>query len=238
MRRSIFPIIAAGGLLLAVGCQSEEALKKVEQEVSDLKIEVFKMRREMEDANRKAEAERTEAEQARKLDRRFQADLQDTLRQFQESARVLNNRLQEAPRRTGKASTQEPGPATSSDDEKAFNSVLLDYNRGSYALAVESLDLFLKSNPQSIRRPDALFYLGLSHYNLKAYDKAKGVFEQILKDFPSSSQFLPARLKRAQCLKYLGLKPGALKAFQEITEGFPGTSEARTAQQELEDLGF
>ena len=36
----------------------------------------------------------------------------------------------------------------------------------------------------------------------------------------------------------LGLKAAAVKALQELVNGFPGTAEARTAQQELNDLGL
>nr|WP_320131349.1 tetratricopeptide repeat protein [uncultured Holophaga sp.] len=229
-------VVLLGGL---VGCQSEEEFHKMQLEMGDLKMEVFKLRRQMEDSNQKQDAANGAAEEARKQDMRFQADLQDTLRQLQDSTRVLSNRLQEAPvRRSGRTPQVAPEPqAPVQEDEKAFQAVLLDYNKGNFALAAESLELFLKNNPNSSRKPDALFYMGLSHYNLKAYDKAQSVFEELLKEHPSSRQFLPAKLKRAQCLKWLGLKPAAIQAFKEIQSGFPGTSEARTAGQELEDLG-
>lgn len=236
VKHALVTLLVLGGL---VGCQSEEQLKKMQVEMGDMKMEVFKLRRQMEDASQKQTAEYTAADEARKLDRRFQADLQDTLRQLQDSTRTLNSRLQETPtRRSGKTTpAPEPQAPPVQDDEKALQAVLLDYNRGNYTLAAESLELFVKGNPNSSRKPDALFYLGLSHYNLKAYDKAKSVFEQLLKDHPTSNQFLPAKLKRAQCLKWLGLRPAAIQAFREIKSGFPGTSESRTAQQELEDLG-
>ena len=51
-------VLGSAALLLAVGCNSGEQLKRVEQELSELKIEVFKLRREAEDANAKAETER------------------------------------------------------------------------------------------------------------------------------------------------------------------------------------
>jgi TolA-binding protein len=105
-------------------------------------------------------------------------------------------------------------------------------------LASEGLELFLKSNPQSPRRPDATFTLGLCWFNQKVYDKAKLSFDQVLKDYSNSNQFLPAKLKRAQCLHRMGLKASAIKAYKEITDGFNGSPEARTAQQELADLGF
>lgn len=237
--RPMLASIALACLAFNVGCTSEDQLRKVEQEVGDLKLEVFKLRQQIEESNRMAEAERTAAGEARNLDRKFQADLQETMRQLQEATRVLNNRLGSASLQPGKPGASPAQPAaTTSDDEKAFNAAVLDYNRGNYALSAESLALFLKSNPQSPRRPDALFFLGLSYYNQKVYDKAQVVFDQILKDHASSSQFLPAKLKRAQCFVKQGLKPAAVKAFNEIVSGFPGTPEARTAQQELADLGF
>ncbi|HNX31476.1 MAG TPA: tetratricopeptide repeat protein [Holophaga sp.] len=238
--RPMIASIALACMAFSVGCTSEEQLQKVEQEVGDLKLEVFKLRQQVEDANRLAEAERKAAGEARVLDRRFQADLQEVLRQLQESTRILNNRIgSAASTRAAKPGTPEaPQPAAASDDEKAFNAAVLDYNRGNYALAAESLTLFLKSHADSPRRPDALFFLGLSYYNQKSYDKASPVFDQIMKDHASSNQFLPAKLKRAQCFVKQGLKPAAVKAFNEITSGFPGTPEARTAQQELADLGF
>ncbi|MBK8792306.1 MAG: tetratricopeptide repeat protein [Holophaga sp.] len=241
-------IITAGligiGLFGTVGCNSGEQIRKVEREVGDLKLEVFKLRKEMEDANKYSEAERAAAAEARNLDRRFQADLQETLRQLQESTRVLNNRMGDAVR-TGRATTtstrpaaEAVSPAAQGEEEKSFGAAILDYNRGNYAIAADSLELFLKGSPSSAKRPDALFFLGLAHYNQKAYDKAQRAFEQILKEHTTSTQFLPAKLKRAQCLLKQGLKPAAVKAFKEITEGFQGTPEARTAQQELADLGF
>jgi TolA-binding protein len=224
-------------LALAVGCGSEDQLKRVEQEVGDMKLEVFKLRQQMEEANRKLDAEVAAANESRNQDRRFQADLQETLRQVQDTARALNNKIGNLPKTAASRAPAEAAPSVP-EDEKAFGAAQLDYNRGSYSLAAESLELFLKSYPNSGKRPDAIFILGLSHYNLKAYDRAQGAFDQILRDFPTSNQFLPAKLKRAQCLNRMGLKPAAVRAFKEIVEGFPGTPEARTAQQELSDLGF
>ena len=228
------PLLA---FLVCIGCGSEDQLKRVEQEVGDMKVEVFKLRQQMEEANRKMDAERGAAADGRAQDRRFQADLQESLRQLQDTTRVLNNKVGSLPKTTAPRVASDPVPGVA-EDEKAFGSAQLDYNRGSYGLAAESLELFLKSYPSSAKRPDAVFFLGLCHYNQKNFDKAQTAFDQILRDFPNSNQFLPAKLKRAQCLNRQGLKPAAVRAFKELVEGFPGTPESRTAQQELADLGF
>ncbi|MDR3670799.1 MAG: tetratricopeptide repeat protein [Holophaga sp.] len=238
--------LALSSLVVCVGCVSGDELKRVEDEVGDLKLEVFKLRSQVEEGNKKADEDRSANAEGRTQDRRFQADLQETMRQLQDTTRVLSNRMGDAGVRrsagSGRAAAPAPvavaEPAPVGDEEKAFTAAVLDYNRGNYALAAEGLSLFLKANPQAAQRPDALFYLGLCFFNQKLYDKAKPSFEQILREHASSSQFLPAKLKRAQCLQRMGLKPAAITAFKEITNGFPGSPEARTAQQELADLGF
>ena len=234
-RMMLLPALAA---LLAVGCGSEDQLRRVEQEVGDLKLEVFKLRQSVEEGNKRAQADQQAAAEARNQDRRFQADLQESLRQVQDTTRVLNNRLNSQPKGTSRPAAETQAPAVSAEDERAYNAAVLDYNRGNYPLAAEGLELFLKTYPQSMKRPDALFFLGLCHYNQRAFDKAQAAFDRIIKEHAASPQFLPARLKRAQCLLKQGLKPAALKAFRELVDGFPGSAEARTAQQELSDLGL
>lgn len=234
-RMMLLPALAA---LLAIGCGSEDQLRRVEQEVGDLKLEVFKLRQSVEEGNKKAQADQQAAAEARTQDRRFQADLQESLRQVQDTTRVLNNRLNSQPKGPSRPAAEPQAAAAAAEDERAYNAAVLDYNRGNYSLAAEGLELFLKTYPQSVKRPDALFFLGLCHYNQRAFDKAQAAFDRIIKEHAASPQFLPARLKRAQCLLKQGLKPAALKAFRELVDGFPGSAEARTAQQELSDLGL
>lgn len=237
--QSVIAAAALSGLFLTVGCNTGEQIRKVEQEVGDLKLEVFKLRQQTEEANKRAEADRAASTESRSQDRRFQADLQETLRQLQDNTRILNNRLSD-PVRTSRPGrpAESASPVATSEDDKAYAAAVLDYNRGNYQIAADSLELFLKGSPSSPKRPDAWFFLGLSYYNQKVYDKAQSAFDHILKEHSSSSQFLPAKLKRAQSLLKMGLKPAAVKAFREISEGFQGSPEARTAQQELSDLGF
>ncbi len=235
-RMMLLPVLVA---LLAIGCNSEDQLRRVEQEVGDLKLEVFKLRQSVEEGNKRAQTDQQASAEARNQDRRFQADLQESLRQVQDTTRVLNNRLNSQPRSVSRPVVDsQPSVAATAEDERAYNAAVLDYNRGNYPLAAEGLELFLKTYPQSGKRSDALFFLGLCHYNQRAFDKAQVAFERIIKEHAASPQFLPAKLKRAQCLLKQGLKPAALKAFRELVDGFAGSAEARTAQQELSDLGL
>lgn len=231
-----FPLALAA--LMSIGCASDDQMARVEQEVGDLKVEVFKLRQQTEEQNRKADAESQAASQFRDEDRRFRADLSESLRQIQTNTRTLGNRVTTMSRQEPAPSSVATPQSPAGDDEKAYNSAMLDYNRGNYALASDGFGLLVKTYPQSARKADALFFMGLCQYNQRAYDKAQAIFEQIVREMPTSSQFLPAKLKRAQCMERLGLKAAAVKALQELVNGFPGTAEARTAKQELDDLGF
>ena len=118
----LLPVLA---LAVSTGCGSEDQLKRVEQEVGDMKLEVFKLRQQMEDANRKLDAEVAAANEARNQDR----DLQETLRQVQDSTRALNNKVGSLPRSPLPRTSADPAPGVS-EDEKAFGAAQLDYNRG------------------------------------------------------------------------------------------------------------
>ncbi|HTL97907.1 MAG TPA: tetratricopeptide repeat protein [Holophagaceae bacterium] len=230
-----FPLAMAA--LKTIGCASDDQMARVEQEVGDLKVEVFKLRQQTEDQNRKADAESQAASQFRDEDRRFRADLSESLRQIQNNTRTLGNRVSTLSQPSAPAAVATP-QAPAGDDEKAYNAAMLDYNRGNYALASDGFGLLVKTYPQTARKADALFFMGLCQYNQRTYDKAQAIFEQIVREMPTSNQFLPAKLKRAQCMERLGLKAAAVKALQELVNGFPGTAEARTAKQELDDLGL
>lgn len=240
-QRNVALLAVFAGLAAFTGCESDERLKAVEREAGELKVEVFKLRQAQEENGRKADSDRKDASDWRTEDRQFRADLQETLRQLSEATRIINNRIGNIT--TGRTSTSPAtapatAPASTPEDDKAFGSAVLDYNRGNYAMAAEGLDLFLRSYPSSARKPDALFFQGMAYFNLKNFEKSQACFDRILRDHPTSSQFLPAKLKRGQCLLKQGLKPAALRVFKELVDGFQGTPEARTAQQEMTDLGY
>ena len=231
-----FPLALAA--LVSIGCASDDQMVRVEQQVGDLKVEVFKLRQQVEEQNRKADAESQAASQFRDEDRRFRADLSESLRQVQNNTRALGNRVPTVSRPDAPATAAATPAAPAGDDEKAFNAAMSDYNRGNYSLASDGFGLLVKTYPQSGRKADALFFMGLCQYNQRAYDKAQAIFDQIIRELPTSNQFLPAKLKSAQCMERLGLKAAAVKALQSLVNGYPGTPEARTAQQELNDLGL
>ena len=104
--------LALSGLMVCVGCVTPEQMKQSQDEIGDLKIEVFKLRSQVEEANKLADEDRRAGAEGRTQDRRFQADLQETLRQLQETTRILSNRLGDASvRRAAKPAVAPVAPA-------------------------------------------------------------------------------------------------------------------------------
>lgn len=91
MYKISIPLLVAG--ILTLGCDSSEQLARVEREVGDLKIEVFKLRRQMEDTQEVSKNEQKSDQDYRTQGRRFQADLQSTLSELTEVTKALNARL-------------------------------------------------------------------------------------------------------------------------------------------------
>lgn len=232
-------------MLMMVGCNPPEQLSKIEQEVGDLKIEVFKLRRQVESGQEVLQVEQKQNQDFRTLAKKANADTQASLAVIEEQTRALANRFSNnvaasrLPAASESAEVAIAPVATLPNDEDAnFRAAILDYNRGNYAVSSAAFTSFVELYPKSLKKGEALFFLGLCYYNTKVYDKSQQVFEQIIRELPSSAQFLPSKLKRAQSLLKQNLKPAAVKALQELKEGFPGTQEALIAQQELDDLGL
>ena len=244
--RSWITVSVLSVLLTFSGCASPELLKNMENELYNLKMETFRLRSQVEEFSKKMDEEHLASTDSRNQNRRFRADLQETLSQIQSATRILSNQLGDTKSKVSAKPLTSPMNTTTDnlvvapcdDDGKIFSAAVLDYNRGNYALASEGLSLFLKNNPKSDQCSDALFYLGLCYYNQKFFDKAKLTFEQIIHEHSASPQFIPAKLKRGQCLCKMDMKPAAIKAFKEIVDVFAGSPEAHTAKQELIDLGF
>ena len=165
-------------------------------------------------------------------DRRFQADLQETLRQLQDTTRVLSNRLGDSHRAPGRRrqgrrrQPRRPWPRRGSRAAGRGGQGLLAPPSWTTTGATtpwppRASTCSSRHNPQSPQRADALFYLGLSYYNQKRPDKATPVFGA---DHARLLQLLPVPPGQAQARPVpvrMGLKPAAITAFKEITERLP-----------------
>jgi tol-pal system protein YbgF len=114
-----------------------------------------------------------------------------------------------------------PPSATPRDEfDLAFGYV----QRKDYALAEDSLRVFLKKYPSDTRVPDAQYWLGESLYQRQRYRDAAESFLAVTTKFDRSSKAPDALMRLGQSLAALGEKETACAAWGEIGRKYAGAS--------------
>lgn len=98
-----------------------------------------------------------------------------------------------------------------------------------YSEAIDSLDAYIKANPEAGNTPQAMYFLGSCYTSLGRWDDALRVFAQYIKKYPllKNNPLLPSvYYERAYVYLQRNQKGDELKALEDakfITDNFPGT---------------
>jgi len=122
--------------------------------------------------------------------------------------------------------------------EQQFNQALLDYNRGKYDVAIIGFSDVLTNFPGSPYTEPSHYYLGVSHFQKKAYQKARDSFAQISARYPDGDFIKQSKLYEGQCYYYLNQHSRAILTLRDLIDNYPGTQEAALARQFLEKTGY
>ncbi len=134
-----------------------------------------------------------------------------------------------APRVYGDASTI----ARSGDERSAYNSAFDALKAGRYADAARAFQAFLDVHPDGVFAPNALYWLGESYYVTQNYALALEQFQTLLDRHPTHDKAAGALLKIGLCQYGLRRLDEAEAALLRVTERYPGTEAARTADDRL-----
>ncbi len=114
-----------------------------------------------------------------------------------------------------------PGPAEAGNPKQAYENAYGFLLQQDYGAAQSGFSDFLKRYPQDPLAPNALYWLGETHYVQKNYADAAEAFDLVLTAFGSSAKAPDAQLKRAMALAQLGKKQDACAAFRQLGTKFP-----------------
>jgi len=201
----------------------------VEDEIGDLKLELFKLRSQVEKPTRRPR--RTAPPPARRGSR---PALPGGSAGDHASAAGHHPDPQQPPGcpwaaspppRPGASSRPRPtGPA--GDERQGLTAAVLDYNRATTASPRTAWPL-PQGQPPAAQRPDALFYWACASSTRSSTTRPSRSFEQIMRE-PSGPPSSSRQAKRGQCLQRMGSKPAAITAFKDH-QRLPRLPEARTA---------
>jgi TolA-binding protein len=233
----------AAAAAAALGCSSQQGpFRHIENEVNDMKVEVFRQRQELQALNARVEALQKLAEAERDKDGRFRADTQETLRQIREQVQSIGNRLdsgsgpRQAPRQQPRQDQGAPAPADAGPDDQQLAMAEKDFNTGDFQGAVEAADNLAKYFPDSDHVPEALYIKGRALYAQKSYARAQEAFQRLCDRYPSSARFRAARLNIGRCQASAGNTLAAVATLEDVVRLWPSSPEARSAGDLLQDL--
>lgn len=99
-----------------------------------------------------------------------------------------------------------------------------------FEAAIEAFSTYLKS-PKAKKAEEATFFRGESYFHLKQYKKAIVDFSKFPEKFTESAQMPAALLRIGQSFEALGMKEDAQGFYQELTEKFPKSPEAKKVKK-------
>ena len=241
----LFVIPAQAGLL-----DDDEARKQIHQlETRVLKLEdAFKQQtRSMLDLQSRIDALNTEIrnlrgqneetthglQDAEKRQKDFYVDLDTRLRHFESAEEAAKEAAaKEAAAAKAPVAPVSADPSDPVPEDRAFEAGYGLYKAGSYANAVKAFQDFIKRFPDSMRVPNANYWLGNAQLAMKDYKNALATYQGLLKDFPETPEAADVSYGIARC--QLGLKRpvAARKTLKKLIAKYP-TSEAAVKAKKL-----
>lgn len=120
------------------------------------------------------------------------------------------------------------------------------FKQGKYEMAIKHYQIVVKNYPntkmsiheagiekQIDLRPEALYYIGESHYNLQRFSQAISAYSELVRQFPKDERADEAQYGIAICYKQMGQDDKAVQAYRKLVRDFPNRSIARDVQLNL-----
>ncbi len=120
--------------------------------------------------------------------------------------------------------------------ENAYDQAFETLRSGRYAEASEAFAQFLTDYPDHSLAANARYWLGESHYVVRAFDQALTEFQRVIDEHPDSNKRPDARLKIGFVQFEQGRLEAARKTLEQVISEYPDSTAANLARQRLDQL--
>ncbi|MBT8420870.1 MAG: tol-pal system protein YbgF [Gammaproteobacteria bacterium] len=127
----------------------------------------------------------------------------------------------------------EASTSDSNQEQQAYRMAFNLLKKGAYKEAITAFGEFLEQYPRGRYADSAQYWLGEAYYVTQQYPLALEEFQKILREYPSSSNFVDALLKVGYAQHELGQKAKAEQTLGDLIEQYPDTTEAHLAKNRL-----
>jgi len=133
-----------------------------------------------------------------------------------------------------------PQPAdttrTGIDPDQLYNTAYLDFTRGKYKIAIAGFGQFIQMFPNSEMADNAQYWKAECYYSLNELAKAEEEFRLVLTGYPDGNKVPAASYKLGLVYLTENRRQDAQRQLQEVVAKYPGTTEAKLAQDRLDAL--
>lgn len=122
------------------------------------------------------------------------------------------------------------------DCDSSYDAAFVLARQEAYEEAIDGFRNFLVECPNHDNVPDAYFWIGELFFRQENYGRAVSEFEHLVATYKQSPKVAPALYKVARCQFELGKKTEAKATYKRIIDDFPGSTEAKQAQERLSEM--
>ncbi|KRG79402.1 tol-pal system protein YbgF [Stenotrophomonas ginsengisoli] len=260
MKQRIISLMLAAAFVAAAPAQAQRAslgdrVASLEQQLlntqanTDMLNQLQQLRSQLTEMQGTIEQLQHENEQLKQLNRAQFLDLDGRLERLEGGATAAPV----APTAAAPAAAPVPAPAAVAEraptvrgdagamaathDERTTYNVAFDaLKAGRYADATQYFLSFLELYPAGVYAPNALYWLGESHYAAGQYGQARTQFEQLLAQYPTHDKAAGALLKVGLSQNAAGDVEAAQQTLQQVGQRYPGSDAAGIARDRLRSL--
>jgi tol-pal system protein YbgF len=118
-------------------------------------------------------------------------------------------------------------------EQQAYEAGLAQFKANNYGTAIQSLQSFLTTYPQSPLAPSAQYWIGNAHYALRDYKNAIAAQQKVIANWPESSKAPDALLNIASSQAEAGDPNGSRNTLRTLVSKYPSSPAADQAKQRL-----
>ncbi len=137
-------------------------------------------------------------------------------------------------RQAGEAGARIPEPPE--EGQRLYETAYRDLQRENFQLALINFRDFLADYPQTRLSDNAQYWIGEAYYAQGQFNQAIEEFRKVIDEYPGQDKVPGAHYKIALCFINLRDNVTARRYLTYVTEHYPGTREARLAEEKLASL--
>ena len=135
---------------------------------------------------------------------------------------------------TNSATPPRTGPPS---PEELYNAAYADFIKGSYDLAKQGFEEYLKHYPDTELSDNAQYWIGESYYVQRKFSDAVQAFDKVIQNYPKGDKSPAAALKKGYSLLEMKNTEAGIKELRGVIQKYPNSDSAQLARDRLNAIG-